>query len=214
MLATLVILSTLSIVHRGNFKYGSTVPQGIKIAGAVIPESQKSSLLTLPPELRNEIYRLALISSEKIDITKEYNEPALLSVSRKIRDEATPILYLRNQWHIDLPDWDCGLYKAFFTHVKFRGISDLSKMKVTWNNSGALDNKTGLLRFTKVLHENEGFLSINYESSRQRDAVTSAAVGACEVAKRMRKQPWNDIDSVLEVYFDEVAKEKDGWEWV
>jgi hypothetical protein len=30
----------------------------------------------------------------------------------------------------------------------------------------------------------------------------------------MRKQTWNEINSVLEVYFGEVVKKKDGWEWV
>lgn len=68
-------------------------------------EGRKISFLDLPAEIRNEIYLLALpvhttiqLSEslpEKATSTKQYfhEEPALLAVSRQIREEASPVFY-------------------------------------------------------------------------------------------------------------------------
>jgi hypothetical protein len=128
--AVLVLMGALTIVPRAYFNYGSALLQGMKIDGGAISEPQSPSLLTIPSELRNEIYRLALTSSERIEITENYTEPALLSTCRQIRNEATPILYLENNWSINLHGWDCTLYKAFSTHIYRRGITKLSKLNV------------------------------------------------------------------------------------
>lgn len=63
--------------------------------------AQKSPLISLPAELRNEIYDLALTHSDgPIDVTSDEkpNEPALLATCVQIRTEATPIFYANNSF--------------------------------------------------------------------------------------------------------------------
>ena len=98
MLIALVLLGALTILHRAYLKYGSNPFQGIETDDVAIPAPLPPSLLTIPAELRNEIYRLTMISNEQIKITASYREPALLSVCPQIRDEATPIHYLNSHW--------------------------------------------------------------------------------------------------------------------
>ncbi|KAL8800040.1 MAG: hypothetical protein Q9200_007368 [Gallowayella weberi] len=93
--------------------------------------------MDLPPEIRNSVYEYCLVIAgeivpyptiaEKADemMTPKYEKPAvaLLSVSRKVRDEAHPHLYGNNVWRMSyqarprLPTtvWDTNL--PYFRHV-------------------------------------------------------------------------------------------------
>ena len=60
--------------------------------------------LSLPPELRNDVYRLALIKAGRISFERgnhrldERAVPALLQVCRQMRDEALPIYFGENSF--------------------------------------------------------------------------------------------------------------------
>jgi hypothetical protein len=72
----------------------------------------------LPAELRDEIYRLCLISSEEyIWIDKETRSPPLLSVCCQIRQEAIEIWYLSNKFMIKVEGCDTALYQAYMSNV-------------------------------------------------------------------------------------------------
>lgn len=68
-------------------------------------DSRDSPLLGLPAEIRNSIYRLALVE-DIIRITPQNlagaSQPPLLQVNRQIRSEATSIYYQENQiiWYL------------------------------------------------------------------------------------------------------------------
>ena len=49
-------------------------------------------------ELRNMIYRLVLVGNERVEVTLDFQEPALLQVSREVRDEAKSIYYCENEF--------------------------------------------------------------------------------------------------------------------
>ncbi|EMC96951.1 hypothetical protein BAUCODRAFT_48719, partial [Baudoinia panamericana UAMH 10762] len=55
-------------------------------------------LLNLPGELRNYIYRLALVEDDHIKISKNSKplQPGILQVSRQCRKEASDIYYQEN----------------------------------------------------------------------------------------------------------------------
>ncbi|KAK3707637.1 hypothetical protein LTR37_011985 [Vermiconidia calcicola] len=59
----------------------------------------------LPAELRNHIYRLVLVRSQKIGRTycALLSEPALLATCRQIRTEALAIYYSENVFHLNIP---------------------------------------------------------------------------------------------------------------
>ncbi|CAK1358175.1 hypothetical protein CB0940_07188 [Cercospora beticola] len=76
---------------------------------------RKLTFFDLAPELRNEIYKLSLISAEGIAImTKNPNniEPALLFSSKKIRSEALNMFYHNNSFHFDDTETAIGFLKA------------------------------------------------------------------------------------------------------
>ncbi|PPJ56512.1 hypothetical protein CBER1_03934 [Cercospora berteroae] len=77
--------------------------------------AQKLTFFDLAPELRNEMYKLSLVSSEGIAVmTRNPNkiEPAPLPSSKKIRSEALDMFYHNNSFHFDDPETAIGFLKA------------------------------------------------------------------------------------------------------
>lgn len=63
--------------------------------------AQQLALLSLPAELRNRIWSLTLLETERIDMSHKcrYRIPGLLSACRQIREEAAPIYYSENHFN-------------------------------------------------------------------------------------------------------------------
>ncbi|KAK5136595.1 hypothetical protein LTR08_002609 [Meristemomyces frigidus] len=57
-------------------------------------------LFKLPPEIRNNIYTLVLVSSREELIIEHTSSPALLRTCRQIREEASSVYYGRNTFLI------------------------------------------------------------------------------------------------------------------
>ena len=106
---------------------------------AVASAANAPNLLTIPGELRNKIYRLALTTANKINVDKgQFAEPGLLPACRQVRTEAVKIYYLENEWQIQYRNWDHSIAEAFFKHVRFVcAANDISAMKSYWINSGS-----------------------------------------------------------------------------
>lgn len=75
---------------------------------AADPSSPKQSpLLKLPGELRNRIYRSALLEQPYVTVGRAaFVEPGLLLVCHQIRREAAPIYYGENKFRIPAPNYD------------------------------------------------------------------------------------------------------------
>jgi len=77
---------------------------------SITAEMERSPLLDLPPELRNTVWRFALVRKTKIDMSKESTtaEPALLVACKQIREEGLGIYYGENMFSLgaELVDWD------------------------------------------------------------------------------------------------------------
>ena len=58
------------------------------------------SLTQLPAELRNKIYRYALVAANKVFQLTSLRQPALLAACRQIRSEATPIFFAENTFDL------------------------------------------------------------------------------------------------------------------
>lgn len=64
------------------------------------------TLMGIPGEIRNRIYRFALINDKSVRLDREAcAEPALLSASRQIRKEARPIFQKENLFTIHVHDF-------------------------------------------------------------------------------------------------------------
>ncbi|KAK4888440.1 hypothetical protein LTR27_012663 [Elasticomyces elasticus] len=66
--------------------------------------AKKSALLSLPPELRNRIYTLALSSAEPviISLSDGLSKPSLLKVCRSVTAETTQLYYASNTFELHL----------------------------------------------------------------------------------------------------------------
>lgn len=90
----------------------------------------RPSLLALPAELRNEIWRLVLVQRQIIVINGPgyfHTEPGLLKVTMSIRQEASGIYYVDNKFACDIFDFDSTVFKRWVTVSPFRIYQDPAK---------------------------------------------------------------------------------------
>lgn len=79
----------------------------------------KSTLFTLPAELRNRIYELALVTSDqdtRIRVRPQLKFPGLLSTCRQARAEAHKIYWFQNKFNQTVRDCNGSL------HIKFERL--------------------------------------------------------------------------------------------
>lgn len=82
-------------------------------------EEKKCHLLQLPGELRNRIYRYALVTDDDIDVTSTGpGEPALLLSSKDIRQESLLIYYRENHFNMRVPDWNGTALVPFMKQLR------------------------------------------------------------------------------------------------
>lgn len=79
--------------------------------------STKATLLSLPAEIRNEIYRLVVVDPERVFLSPRFpascQEPVLLRVNRQVRSEVLPMYYGLNCFaSVSLP-----LLEKFIDHA-------------------------------------------------------------------------------------------------
>ncbi|KAF2769771.1 hypothetical protein EJ03DRAFT_374270 [Teratosphaeria nubilosa] len=76
-------------------------------------------LLNLPPELRNTIYELALLSAQPIEIPSNgrLSAPPLIQVCRQTRSEATAIYYGQNAFRCIVVYEMCRTAYDWLTHL-------------------------------------------------------------------------------------------------
>jgi hypothetical protein len=110
-------------------------------------------LLTFPGEVRNQVYRLVLVSDGRILFDSTYREPALLATCR----QATPIFLLENEWYIALPNWEYPLYNNWAMYVRWEGITNPTTLhrtfKILFN---PWRNRKGIIRLAKFMCQNNG----------------------------------------------------------
>ena len=103
-------------------------------------EQQLFRFLDLPPEMRNMIYKFALVEDKGslIDITPDLKPPGLLSVCRQMREECLQIWYRQNTFIIQMYDCDASLKMAFEKHLARLGLNKLflwqSVSGINWMN--------------------------------------------------------------------------------
>jgi len=90
----------------------------------------KSPLFKLPPEIRDMVYRFALVDDNYLDITKAYGIPEapLLSVSKLIRSETYEMFYTENKFLCIVEDVDAAT--LVLKTRKFSGRSQFSSVKL------------------------------------------------------------------------------------
>ncbi|RMY58255.1 hypothetical protein D0865_02706 [Hortaea werneckii] len=98
------------------------------------PTPQTSPLLTLPPELRNKIYSLALTSPSKLTPSKtgHLKLPALLQTCVQIRLEATQMWFAQTTFQIPLNPSNLSNLHTFLETCGKANLAVLHKLELQY----------------------------------------------------------------------------------
>ncbi|KAK4613882.1 hypothetical protein CLAFUW4_09360 [Fulvia fulva] len=176
-------------------------------------------LLEMPPELRNRIYRFALVQHSQIFVCDDgydgLKTPALLRVCRQIRAEARSIYYIENKFSIEVPDPDPAV--ALHFHQQAEGL--WSNYEVGNNFAEGFEYE---LRFWNCWSwKNSGWSSTTRIRSpcSQTAAIgprtiplSGATVRMFELVIEMQRCRWSTVSAALEV-FKEALEDQAGDRW-
>ncbi len=85
--------------------------------------------------------------------------------------------------------------------------------RVSWINTGQQTCKANLLEFLRAFHDARVDRGFAYPDRSGSDQDNDAIPGAFEIVKTMRKESWSVVEKVVNIYLDQIAKGKAGWEW-
>lgn len=177
----------------------------IKVAEAGEP---KHMLLSIPPEMRNRIYRAALLVDDEIVIPPDGpppEEPALLRTCSQIRAEAMSIYYKENRFLVHINKTNADVYIKWCKASEHRmGTSHdfSSDGEVSWPN---------LMRWLEAYFKRECIglgVSVGANCSRTRTVVHLFSMVS---EMKGKGNGWQDIAEVLMRVRDIMALGDDGW---
>jgi hypothetical protein len=91
-------------------------------------------LFAIPAELRNRIYRYAMIQDGDLTVTpRGPSEPALLRTCYVVRDEACSIYYGENQFLLHIEDWNGMKFHGFLR--QYHKYAPRSSLRISENMS-------------------------------------------------------------------------------
>lgn len=175
--------------------------------------------MDLAPELRNRIYRLAVLSETAIGIRKTgYSRPPLLQTSRQIRSEATGIYYSENIFIARNHAYDSDLFLSFTSMLpRMKGIQ-LKRAHQPYRGPNYHDvpNWPNLWTWLRRHHSREVLDGVpgpkEFLESKRNRATDHLVVSAMfETVRRLRKAPWEQVKSLLELQRPILAKLD--WRW-
>ncbi|KAK5127466.1 hypothetical protein LTR85_006805 [Meristemomyces frigidus] len=170
-----------------------------------------SGLLSLPPELRNIIYRHVLVEPSNIVVphgTLPPPQPGLLRSGKQVRREAIKIYYTENVFTFRLRNYDASTYH------KWAGKSILhQKAPVKWKFHGS-PNWANLLQWLHWFNDKEcNGPSTREMSADDKDQFAVAQLFAI-VQERQRgklKEPWIQVEVLLEHVHQVMTAFKQRW---
>ncbi|GIZ46507.1 hypothetical protein CKM354_000963300 [Cercospora kikuchii] len=163
------------------------------------PRQRKSChLLNLPGEIRNTIYRYALIKTKPMKVTsKGPGEPSLLRVCNRIRREARSIYYAENEFELHLEDFDGEALVPFKNQYSYFSnwltgqclgvnVTNLMKGKPNWEN---------LVAWIKADRNRRAFWP---DIFREYCPTHQVAASAFRIVDSMYMRPWFEVERALE----------------
>ncbi|EME85004.1 uncharacterized protein MYCFIDRAFT_83051 [Pseudocercospora fijiensis CIRAD86] len=110
--------------------------------------------LDLPGELRNLIYRMALVTDTPTIITSSgYSRPALISVNKEIREETAGIFYFENRYLVDTPRFSVSILRRFVRIlITFYKQGWKIKAKVNAFTSDRTPHWSNLMEWMRQIH--------------------------------------------------------------
>lgn len=174
---------------------------------AAKPDRRNKKLLDLPPELRTAIYEYALIQTEEITIAASLGPPALLSVNRLIRTEASGLWYNSNTFAVEVKDCEASVLLAFDQHLREVGQDKMIYQIITPRTNRG--NWANLREWSRAVWKWE---TRPYPKHEDRDRYEAVYYGAHDIAVRHQDRSWEVCESALESFKFVVATFDWTWE--
>lgn len=179
--------------------------------------AKKSPLLSLPPEMRNRIYRFALVEEDDIEIPSGGpfpSDPPLLRTCSQIRGEAISIFYLENTFSFTIEDFNAGKYLEWCGTSKYRKESNHIFAVVDSTNW------TNILRWLRASYQQEGYGFAPLEQDvGEEEQQSNTAAYLFDLAHEVEANggTWEQVETalgqarkMLGVYDSEWLKKPDG----
>lgn len=169
------------------------------------PLVKRASFMGIPGELRNIIYRLAVLTKRIIIVRETYVEPGILRTSSKIRKEALSIYRHENKfklhvWHHKLePQPGHWVLSLSDYDTAFHG-------RKSWSNFKAWLH----LLWQRVTYQQKG-VGRRIQQFQSLDIPRRNFVVRTIIALGRDGVPWTTIEKVLEAYKDDTMVEA-AWE--
>lgn len=177
---------------------------------STLPERSSNSLLGLPAELRNRIYRFALIKPKTIDIDQSKwptHQPALLKTCKQIRREALGVFYFENKFCARIYDWD-PVVKDRFSRLMVAYNTKCPQLSHSFKGS---PNWTNLLEWLRAVHEGR-ISGISDCVGRARTSERKLVGILFLIARRTRvNMPWPEVVRLLEAHREVLGQLNAMW---
>ena len=172
-----------------------------------------SPLLTLPAELRNRIYRLALCKRDGNTIsTNVVPEPPLLATCKQIRNEATAIFYRENDLVVDVGDYDSTPIMAVFH--KHLASEKLGIMRRVINGIPRRPNWDNMVLWLFRTHKYGETLDLMSRIPRLGPPThprSAIVVHLFQLVLQLRDLPWTRVEHLLQEYRWILHTTERGW---
>lgn len=185
-------------------------------------------LLRLPAELRNEIYRLVLCKNDSIVVSSTgYEREGLLSVCKKVRQEALKIYYYENTFHIEVHKWNSDNWLAFERVTKQLGIKRSRKKQGSLGEGEQLDKLTVDIWFTSKEPSWKNLLKwMRRVHAGRLPGPTKPPQGDTPIprsltmigfeimiftARKLTKQPWSSVRLILDCHRAILGHDDSRW---
>lgn len=160
-----------------------------------------SKFQSLPAELRNRIYRETFNLDEPVTITSNvFPEPALLSVCKQLRKEASPIFYGEREFLIDASNFITDptlLFKQ--KRVIVAKIFKIEMSRQTITPTGDSRNWPNVLIALSRAHKGHALGAVPH-GIRPKEVSVKTLSAAFATAKALRGLPWHQVEPILEGY--------------
>ncbi|KAK0255325.1 hypothetical protein B0A54_03193 [Friedmanniomyces endolithicus] len=177
-------------------------------ASTCMPESP---FLRIPGELRNEIYRYALLEDDTIKINKHTKpaQPGMLQTNRQLRKEAGDIYYHENTFLFGISHFEASIY------ITWCQSSPRRRWCKTTAHVSRSQNWANLLVWLEA-YWNHDCGGIVWSEEGKANADAKAATHLFAMVKKMMQRKsltWEDAREFLEDAHAALAEIKPRWAW-
>ncbi|KXT15704.1 hypothetical protein AC579_144 [Pseudocercospora musae] len=186
----------------------------VQVPAVQAPVSPRPPILALPSELRNAIYRLALVDNDWITIDENFREPGILQSCRQIRQEARMMWCQRNNFVLPIYNADGALYRAFSRQQLqriSRGDHPIDYYYQFVDQAGKEWSR--LMEWCALTHHGKGqFAPLPWDNLDNGRPLPTVVKTALWIAQGLKNLPWPMCQTVF-AYYRRIAGFVDS-EWL